>query len=102
MSAESFESKKLIANAVTEDTLAATAITADVLPAGQVQAEKLQAGAPEPAKLPDHDQIRAILQAENAPPRITLDIGGSKDVNSDGLVTVSLGADGHELVFEDA
>ena len=52
--------------------------------------------------IPDHDQIRAILQAEGAPPRITLDIGGSEDLNGDGLVSVSLGEDGHELVFEDA
>lgn len=52
--------------------------------------------------LPGHDQIREILTAEGAPPRITLDIGGSDDLDGDGLVTVSLGDDGHELVFEDA
>lgn len=52
--------------------------------------------------IPNHNQIRAILQGEYAPPRITLDIGGSEDLNGDGLVTVSLGEDGHELVFTDA
>lgn len=52
--------------------------------------------------IPDHDQIRAILQAEGAPPRITLDVGGSDDLDGDGLVTVSLGDDRHELAFEDA
>lgn len=52
--------------------------------------------------IPDHDQIRAILQGEYAPPRITLDIGGSDDLDGDGVVIVSLGDDGHELVFEDA
>lgn len=52
--------------------------------------------------IPDHDQIRSILQAEGAPPRITLDLGGSDDIDGDGLVNVSLGDDDHELVFEDA
>ena len=52
--------------------------------------------------IPDHDQIREILTAEGAPPRITLDIGGSEDLNGDGLVNVRLGDDRHELVFEDA
>ena len=52
--------------------------------------------------IPDHDQIRTILTADGAPPRITLDIGGSDDLDGDGIVTVRLGDDGHELVFEDA
>lgn len=52
--------------------------------------------------IPDHEQIRTILQSEGAPPRITLDIGGSDDLDCDGLVTVRLGDDGHELAFEDA
>lgn len=52
--------------------------------------------------IPDHGQIRSILQSEGAPPRITLDIGGSEDLDGDGLVNVHLGDDGHELVFEEA
>lgn len=51
--------------------------------------------------VPDHAALKQILSAENAPPRLTLDIGGSEDLNRDGVVTVSLDDDG-ELVFEDA
>lgn len=52
--------------------------------------------------LPAHDQVRAILTAEGAPPRLTLDIASSKDLDGDGMVNVRLGDDGHELVLEDA
>ena len=55
----------------------------------------------DPDSIPDHPAIKAILSDPQGPPRITLDIGGSEDLDGDGLVTVSLGADG-ELVFEDA
>lgn len=54
-----------------------------------------------PSEVPDHDALKAILAEEGTPPRITLDIGGSEDLNGNGLVNVSLGEDG-ELVFEDA
>lgn len=47
------------------------------------------------------DDLIAILSAEGAPPTITLDIGGSEDLDGDGIVTVSLDADG-ALIFEDA
>lgn len=53
------------------------------------------------AQIPGADQLRELLAAENAPPRLILDIGGSADLNGDGLVAVSLDADG-ALVFEDA
>lgn len=54
-----------------------------------------------PEAIPDHAALRSILSAPDAPPRITLDIGGSKDIDGDGLVTVRLD-DADELVFEDA
>ena len=54
-----------------------------------------------PDSIPDHAAIRAILNAPDGPPRVTLDIGGSADIDGDGVVTVRLDADG-ELVFEDA
>lgn len=55
----------------------------------------------DPNSIPDHGAIKAILNDPSGPPRLTLDIGGSEDLDGDGLVTVSLDADG-ELVFEDA
>lgn len=55
----------------------------------------------ETKEIPSHDQIRAILSAEGAPPRITLDIGGSEDINGDGLVTAELDED-NNLIFKDA
>lgn len=55
----------------------------------------------DPNSIPDHEALRVLLSSPDAPPRLTLDIGGSEDVDGDGLVTVFLGADG-ELVFEDA
>lgn len=51
--------------------------------------------------IPDHAELRAILSEEGAPDRITLDIGGSEDINGDGLVFASLDKSGN-LVFEDA
>lgn len=51
-------------------------------------------------QIPDHDQIVEILKRDGAPPHIVLDIGGSADLNGDGLVKVKLVDD--ELVFEDA
>lgn len=53
------------------------------------------------ADIPDHEAIIAILRADGAPPHIILDIGGSADLNGNGLVKASLDADG-VLVFEDA
>ena len=50
--------------------------------------------------VPDHDTLREILSSEGAPPRIVLDIGGSEDVDGDGIVSVSLDDDG-QLHFED-
>lgn len=55
----------------------------------------------DPAVIPDHDAIKVLLNDPDGPPRIVLDIGGSEDLDGDGLVSVSLDADG-ELVFEDA
>jgi len=55
----------------------------------------------DPQSVPDHAAIKEILSKEDAPPRMILDIGGSEDLNGDGLVSVSLNDDG-ELVFEDA
>lgn len=51
-------------------------------------------------KIPGQDEIIAILSADGAPPHILLDIGGSADLNGDGVVRASLGADGG-LVLED-
>lgn len=116
------ESSKIAANAIDVEKIQASAGLAEKIPAFSITAEKIAssairvdriaAGTPTPVKLaepsvdptalPGHDEIRSILQAEGAPPRITLDIGGSDDVDGDGLVTVSLGDDGDELVFEDA
>lgn len=104
--------EKIRASAVLAEKFPATAITADAIAASEIRADRIAAGAPTPAKfpgraidpaaLPGHDEIRRILQSEGAPPRITLDVGGSEDLDGDGLVTVSLGDDGHELAFEDA
>lgn len=117
-----FEAGKIAANAITASEILAHRIVADkILPlavradkirASEITAVKLTCGAPTPVKLtrreaagmnvPGHDEIRRILQSEGAPPHMTLDIGGSEDVDGDGLVIVSLGEDGHELVFKDA
>ncbi|MDR6142030.1 tetrahydromethanopterin S-methyltransferase subunit A [Microbacterium foliorum] len=104
--------EKILAGEFKAENLPVLAITADKIPAGEIRVELLVAGAPtpvtlsraaiEPANVPGHDEIRRILQSEGAPPHMTLDIGGSEDVDGDGLVTVSLGEDGHELVFKDA
>lgn len=51
--------------------------------------------------VPDHEGLIEILQAEGAPSRITLDIGGSADIDGDGLVAVRLSEDGKSLIFED-
>lgn len=54
-----------------------------------------------PEAIPDHAALVEILSAPDGPPRLTLDIGGSADLDGDGLVTVHLDDDG-ELIFEDA
>lgn len=54
------------------------------------------------ADIPDHSALREILQSEGAPPRLVLDIGGSDDLDGDGLVEVSLADDGETLIFKDA
>lgn len=46
------------------------------------------------ANIPNPEALIEILQAEGAPPRITLDIGNS-DFDGDGTITVALDADGH-------
>jgi hypothetical protein len=51
-------------------------------------------------QIPDHTELRAILTTKGAPPHIILDVGGSADLNGDGLVEVSLDERG-ELVFRD-
>lgn len=94
--------EKIPAFAVTSERIASSEIRADLIAAGTPTPVKLPEPPVDPAALPGHDEIRNILQSEGAPPRITLDIGGSEDLDGDGLVTVSLGDDGHELVFEDA
>lgn len=53
-------------------------------------------------RIPDHAALRSILQNPDGPPRMILDIGGSEDIDGDGLVTVRLAADGEALIFEDA
>ncbi|MGN7969029.1 hypothetical protein [Microbacterium sp. 22296] len=50
--------------------------------------------------IPGRDQIVEILKAEGAPPHIVLDIGGSADLNGDGLVRAFLDEHG-ELQIED-
>ena len=54
------------------------------------------------SQIPDHAALRSILQAADAPPRIVLDIGGSADVDGNGLVSARLAEDGFALIFEDA
>lgn len=54
----------------------------------------------DPTGVPSHEEVKSLLRAEGAPPYITLDIGGSADLDGDGLVRASLGPDG-ELIFED-
>jgi len=54
------------------------------------------------SRIPDHAALRSILQAPDGPPRMILDIGGSADLDGDGLVTVHLADDGDTLIFEDA
>ncbi|QCW22291.1 hypothetical protein SEA_LUNA18_23 [Microbacterium phage Luna18] len=53
-----------------------------------------------PQEVPDHDGLREILSAEGAPPCIVLDIGGSADLDGDGLVSVALDENG-DLEFKD-
>lgn len=55
----------------------------------------------DPATIPDHDGIKEILSAPDGPPVMVLDLGGSEDLDGDGLVSVYLKPDG-ELGFEDA
>ncbi|MEG2887204.1 MAG: hypothetical protein RR853_08775 [Aurantimicrobium sp.] len=50
--------------------------------------------------IPGQDQLVEALQAEGAPPHFDLDIGGSADIDGDGLVRVSLG-EYSQLVFTD-
>jgi len=50
--------------------------------------------------IPDHASLKEMLSAEGAPPYLVLDLGGSADLNADGIVSVLLGDDG-ELVFRD-
>lgn len=54
-----------------------------------------------PDTVPGHEALKEILSAPDAPPRLTLDIGGSEDLDGDGIVTVRLDTDG-ERVIEDA
>lgn len=55
----------------------------------------------DPEAIPDHAALKSLLSAPDGPPRMTLDIGGSADLDGDGLVTVRLD-DAGELIFEDA
>ena len=50
--------------------------------------------------IPGQDELVAILTAEGAPSCITLDIGGSEDLDGDGLVEASLDEHG-KLVLRD-
>lgn len=52
-------------------------------------------------EMPDEEALKEILSQEGAPPHIVLDIGGSEDLDGDGLVKVSL-SDSGELIYEDA
>lgn len=54
------------------------------------------------SQIPDQAALRSILQAADAPPRIILDIGGSADIDGNGLVSARLAEDGFALIFEDA
>lgn len=51
--------------------------------------------------IPDHEGLIELLSGEDAPPHLILDIGGSADLNGDGLVQVSLD-EGGNLFFQDA
>ena len=55
----------------------------------------------DPDLVPDHAALKTILSDPAGPPQMTLDVGGSADLDGDGVVTVDLDADG-ELAFEDA
>lgn len=54
----------------------------------------------DPNALPATDELVAILSAEGAPPSIILDIGGSEDLNGNGLVQASLDDQG-QLALRD-
>lgn len=51
-------------------------------------------------EIPDQAALIQILSAPGEPPHIVLDIGGSADLDGDGLVRASLDATG-ALVMED-
>lgn len=53
-----------------------------------------------PNDLPDPGALVAVLSEEGAPTRLTLDIGGSADIDGDGIVIASLDSEG-KLVLED-
>ena len=55
----------------------------------------------DPETIPDHAALKSLLSAPDGPPHMILDIGGSADLNGDGLVKVALDDVG-DLVFEDA
>lgn len=52
------------------------------------------------ADIPSQEELVAILSTPGAPPRLTLDIGGSEDIDGDGIVIASLDSQGN-LVIED-
>jgi hypothetical protein len=54
----------------------------------------------DPDTIPDHAALREALMAPGAPEYMILDIGGSADLNGDGLVRVELCTDG-SLEFTD-
>jgi hypothetical protein len=54
----------------------------------------------DPTRIPDHDALVELLSAPGAAPRIVLDVGGSSDLDGDGLVEASLD-DAGELVLRD-
>lgn len=51
--------------------------------------------------IPDSAALIEILKSAGAPPRIMLDIGGSEDLDGDGVVYASLDEAG-ALLIEDA
>lgn len=54
----------------------------------------------EPSEIPGHAELVALLSEPGAPPVLTLDIGGSEDINGNGLVQASLDGNG-ALILQD-
>lgn len=51
-----------------------------------------------PTEIPNQEQIVDLLLQEGAPPRLMLDIGGSQEIEGDGVIYVALNASRDGLV----